>query len=325
MLLSQIAQHLAFDLPCNDREIAGINALASAAPSELSFCRPNAKAALAQTRAGVVLVPPSLSCQCPQGVVPWPVPQPALAMARISALFAHAISENRAGEKEPRLGQGVSVAEHVHLGKGVLLGDGVRLYPGVFLGEGVCVGDRTVIHPNVCVYPGCVIGADCILHAGVVVGCDGFGYEYDSETGERVKMHQLGVVRIADHVEIGANTVIDRATFGETRIAKGTKLDNLIHVGHNCQIGENTVVCAQSGFAGLTVLGRGVTIGPQAGVAGHLTVADGVVLAARGGITKTIRETGTYAGFPAKPHKAWLKGEAAIRRLQRNQGQTSDN
>jgi len=179
----------------------------------------------------------------------------------------------------------------------------------------VHIGAGSVLYSNVSIYRDCRIGERTIIHAGAVIGSDGFGYVQD-EHGRHVKLHQLGHVVIGDDVEIGANVAIDRATFGVTSIAGGTKIDNLVHIAHNVAIGRDGIVCGQVGFAGSSKVGDGVTIGSQSGVAGHLSVASGTRFAARSGVTKSINTEGAvYAGFPARSHVKWLKDEAVIARM----------
>jgi len=185
----------------------------------------------------------------------------------------------------------------------------------VYIGAEAIVGDNTVIYPNVTVYRDCIVGSDCMIHANTVIGSDGFGFA-TNKMGEHRKIYQNGNVVIENDVEIGSNTSIDRAVFGSTTIKKGVRIDNLVQIGHNCEIGEYSVLVSQSGFAGSSKLGRNVVMGAQSGVAGHLEIAPFNTFAARTGVTKTIKETGkTFAGFPFMDHKSWLKIQGKLARL----------
>jgi UDP-3-O-[3-hydroxymyristoyl] glucosamine N-acyltransferase len=213
------------------------------------------------------------------------------------------------------IGEDVYAGPHVVIGQGARIGSRVLLYPGVYIGDQVVVGDDTVVYPGVKVYADCRIGASCTLHAGVVIGGDGFGFAPGSENNY-AKVPQIGNVIIEDFVEVGANTTIDRATLGSTVIRKGVKLDNLIQVAHNVEIGENTVIAAQTGIAGSTKIGRNCMIGGQVGIVGHLSIADGTKIAAQSGIGQDIREPGTIVqGSPAFAIMDYKKSYVGFRNL----------
>jgi UDP-3-O-[3-hydroxymyristoyl] glucosamine N-acyltransferase len=197
------------------------------------------------------------------------------------------------------LGENCYVGAFAYLGNNVRIGKNVKIYPQVYIGDNVIVGDNTSLFAGVRVYSDCVIGTDCTLHTGTVVGADGFGFMPNS-SNEYKKVAQIGNVIIEDHVEIGANTTIDRATLGSTIIRKGVKLDNLIQIAHNVEIGENTVIAAQTGVAGSTKIGRDCMIGGQVGIVGHITIADKVKIAAQSGIGSSILSEGEIVqGSPA--------------------------
>ena len=195
------------------------------------------------------------------------------------------------------IGNGVYVGAFSYIGDGVVLEDGVKIFPNCFIGDRTRIGKDTRVHAGVNIYHGCVIGNGCLIHSGSVIGADGFGYTPNPD-GTQEKMAQIGNVVIEDEVEIGANCTIDRATFGSTFIRKGAKLDNLIQIGHNADIGENTLVVAQAGIAGSSKIGRQVQIGGQVGIAGHLTIGDGTRIAAQSGIGSNIAG-GDVQGSPA--------------------------
>ncbi len=218
------------------------------------------------------------------------------------------------------LGESAKVGENVYVGpyavveKEAVLEEDVRIYPHVFIGEGVRIGKGTVIYPGVKIYHGCVIGRNCVIHAGAVIGADGFGF---APTGEEyAKIPQIGIVEIEDNVEIGANVTIDRATIGRTLIRKGVKIDNLIQIGHNVEVGERTVMAALTGIAGSTKIGRDCMFGGQVGIAGHIKIADGVKVAAKTGIHSPIRKEGSIVGgIPAMPFQNFQKSAVYYKRL----------
>lgn len=189
------------------------------------------------------------------------------------------------------LGKDLYIGDFSVISENVSIGDGVQLYPQVFIGDKVKIGEGTILHPGVKVYDGSEIGAHCVIHAGAVIGGDGFGFAPSQENSYQ-KVPQLGKVIIEDHVEVGANTTIDRATMGATILRKGVKLDNLIMIAHNVEVGENTVMAAQTGISGSTRIGKNCMFGGQVGLIGHITIADGVKIAAQSGIPKSIKEEG---------------------------------
>ncbi len=197
------------------------------------------------------------------------------------------------------LGRELYVGDFTVISENASLGDGVQLYPQVYVGDNVKIGERTILHPGVKVYEGCEIGAHCVIHAGAIIGGDGFGFAPNKENNYE-KVPQVGKVIIEDHVEVGANTTVDRATMGATILRKGVKLDNLIMIGHNVEIDENTVIAAQSGISGSTKVGKNCMFGGQVGLIGHITIASGVKIAAQSGISKDIKEEGiVIQGSPA--------------------------
>jgi UDP-3-O-[3-hydroxymyristoyl] glucosamine N-acyltransferase len=200
--------------------------------------------------------------------------------------------------KTAKIGDGVFIAEFVSVGENAVIGNGVSLYPQTFIGDNTRIGDNSTFHSGVKVYHDCVIGKDCTLHAGVVIGADGFGFA--PQTGsEYKKLIQAGNVVIHDNVEIGANTTVDRATLGSTVIHQGVKIDNLIQIAHNVEIGENTVIAAQSGISGSTRIGKNCLIGGQVGIVGHLKIGDNVRIGAQSGIEHDIKDGDAFLGTPA--------------------------
>lgn len=225
------------------------------------------------------------------------------------------VSQQASISESATLGKDMYVGEFTVVSDNVILGDGVSLYPQVYVGEGVKIGEGSILHPGVKVYEGCVIGAHCEIHAGAIIGADGFGFAPD-QANNYEKVPQLGKVIIEDHVEIGANTTVDRSTMGATILRKGVKLDNLIMVAHNVEIGENTVIAAQSGISGSSKVGKNCMFGGQVGLIGHITIASGVKIAAQSGITKDIKEEGiVIQGSPAFEFGPYQRSYAVFRNL----------
>lgn len=216
------------------------------------------------------------------------------------------------------LGAGVCVAARAVIGERVQIGDATRIGEGCAIGAGVVLGSDCEIYPNVTVYPGTTLGNRVIVHAGAVLGSDGFGYVRDRRTGHYEKFPQVGRLVIEDDVEIGANATIDRGALDETRIHRGTKIDNLVHIGHNCQIGEDVVIAAQTGLSGSIVIENSVVLGGQVGIGEHARIEEGVMLGGQGGVlpNKILRGKGVaFWGTPAQPLRQYLKQLAALARL----------
>lgn len=212
-------------------------------------------------------------------------------------------------------GNNVFVGAFAYIGDKVSIGDNVKIFPGVFVGNNVSIGDNTILHPGVKVYNECIVGKNVTIHAGTVIGADGFGFA-PQQDGSFKKIPHIGNVLIEDFVEIGANTTIDRATIGSTVVKKGAKLDNLIQIAHNVEIGYNTVIAAQAGISGSTKLGSNVMIGGQAGLAGHLTVADGSKINAQSGLGKSLKNPNTaVTGSPAYDYTAAMRSLALSKNL----------
>ena len=217
-----------------------------------------------------------------------------------------------------KIGKKVYVGAHSYVGKKSVVGEGSQIYPQVYIGEFVTIGKNCILYPGVKIYAGCKIGDNCILHSNVVIGSDGFGFA-PTPDGSYKKIPQTGNVVIEDNVEIGANTVIDRATMGSTVIEKGVKLDNLIQIAHNVVVGSNTVMAAQCGIAGSTKIGKNCMFGGQVGIAGHLTIADNTKIGAQAGIMSNIKEEGkTLLGSPALDAKEFMKAYSIFRKLHKS-------
>jgi len=211
------------------------------------------------------------------------------------------------------VGAGGYVGHFAYIGEHSVIGRGCRIYPHTYIGDNVQIGDDTIVYPHVTIYNGCVVGSRCILHAGAVVGSDGFGFA--PENGTYRKIPQLGNVIIEDEVEVGANTTIDRAVMESTTIHRGVKLDNLIQIAHNVQIGENTVMASQVGVSGSTKVGRHCMIGGQVGLGGHIHIGDGTQIGAQSGIISNIDAGSRVMGSPAMPLKTFFRSSITLRKL----------
>ncbi len=314
MRLKELASIVGVDLKDDGFEVNGINTLVDASCDEISFIS-NAKYTkdLTNTKAGAVLVDESNKDKLPDGCVALVVNSPYWEMATLSKYFATPVEDDDL--PEPVVGEGTKVSLKAEIANGAIVGKNSTIMAGVYVGSNAKVGDNTILYPNVVVYKECIVGNDCIIHSGTVVGSDGFGFA-SNKMGEHNKIYQNGNVVIEDDVEIGSNVSIDRAVFGSTKIKTGVRLDNLIQVGHNCEIGEYSVVAAQSGFAGSSKIARSNVFGAQSGVSGHLEIAAFNIFAARTGVTKSVKTSGkTYAGFPFMDHKTWLKIQGKLARL----------
>ena len=213
------------------------------------------------------------------------------------------------------LGNDVYIGAFAYVSDNVKMGDNVKIYPQVYIGENVKIGENTIIYPGVKIYHNCNIGANCIFHAGSIIGADGFGFAPSQENNYK-KIPQIGNVIIEDYVEIGANATIDRATMGSTIIRKGVKLDNMVHIAHNVEVGENTVMAAQTGVAGSTKIGRDCMFAGQVGVAPHVTIANGVKLGAKSGVNSSLKkENEILIGAPVQNYSDFMKCYVIFRKL----------
>jgi UDP-3-O-[3-hydroxymyristoyl] glucosamine N-acyltransferase len=215
---------------------------------------------------------------------------------------------------DPEIADDVFIGNYTSIGKCVKIGSKSKIHSNCSIGNNVEIGSNCIIYPNVTIYNGCKLGNNVIIHSGTVIGSDGFGFA-KQENGTYKKIPQRGIVLIEDDVEIGSNCSIDRATIGETRICKGAKLDNLIQIAHNVEIGENTVIAAQAGISGSTKIGKRCMLGGKAGIGGHLNICDDVILGASIGLVKSITKPGTYMGYRAKPMREFLHEEANIKKI----------
>ena len=212
------------------------------------------------------------------------------------------------------IGNGVYIGAFAYIGENAVIGDHVQIFPNVYIGDNVKIGTNTVVNPGVSIYMDCIVGDSCIIHAGTVIGSDGFGFAPD-ENGVFKKVPQIGNVIIEDSVEIGSNCSIDRATMGSTILRKGVKLDNLVQIAHNVELGQNTALAAQVGVAGSTKLGENVLVGGQAGISGHISIADGTMIAPQSGVANVVKNPSKLMGSPAIPINDYKKSFVGFKNL----------
>jgi len=292
-----------------DHLITGLNSITDAVAGEVTFLG-NVRyvPALKTTRASAVLVPEDQDMSdAPAELALIRVKNPTLAFSSVIRFFGPPSIEFVPGVHESAVvasdvsfnPQKVSIGPHAVIESGAAIGAGSVIHAGAVIGRGVKLGTDCVIHSNAVIKDRCVLGNRVILHSGSVIGTDGFGYELVK--GNHQKIDQVGIVQIDDDVEIGSCTTIDRARFGRTWIGEGTKIDNLVQIGHNCVIGKHCIIVSQTGISGSTRLGNYVTMGGQVGVAGHLEIGDQVMFLAKSGVTKNVLQPGAYTGYPARP------------------------
>lgn len=329
--VSELAQLVAGEVD-GDASVAitGVSSLEHAQPGQLSFYgNQRYKHALAATQASVVLVPRDQKKGETRATY-LRVVNPHLAFARIAQVFhpkpVHqaGTSSNATIDATATVAASATIMANVTIGPRTVVGERVVLYPGVYLGADVRVGDDTVLMPNVTVLDRCTVGARCLFHASVVIGADGFGFALDMSVPEHVKIPQAGIVRIEDDVEIGACSCVDRATTGETVIARGAKLDNLVQVGHNSTVGPLSILCAQVGLSGSSELGMGVVLAGQVGVGGHLRIGDLAKVAGQSGIMGDVADNASVMGAPAIPYRDFMRSWALFGRLPELQHQLRD-
>jgi len=297
--------------------VAGIAPLAGAGESQLSFlANPRYAGELQSTRAAAILVRRDLRGDSPRWIR---VEDPYFAMARVAQRW-FAVAPELSGisplafiAQSARLGNGAALGPFVTIGDDVVIGDEVKIFSGVSIGPRSSIGDGTVVHANVTIYHDVAIGRRCIVHGGVVIGSDGYGFA--TSEGRHHKVPQMGRVRVEDDVEIGAGTTIDRATLGETVIGEGTKIDNLVQVGHGAKIGKHCLLVAQVAIAGSAELGDHVVVAGQSGIAGHLKIGRGVQVAAKSAVFKDVADGMKVMGAPAISFREFARREAMLRRM----------
>jgi UDP-3-O-[3-hydroxymyristoyl] glucosamine N-acyltransferase len=303
--------------------VGSFGKIEEAGAGQLAFlANPKYEEYLYSTGASIIIVNDSLELKQPVAATLIRVADAYTAFASLLTKYQEIESQQLMGIQEPayiastaKVGEKVFIGAFAYLAEGVVLGNHVKIHPQVYLGKNVRIGDNSVLHPGVKIYHDCVIGKNVTIHAGTVIGGDGFGFAPQAD-GTFKKVPQIGNVEIEDFVEIGSNATIDRATMGSTIIRRGAKLDNLIQIAHNVEVGHHTVIAAQAGISGSTKIGSGVMIGGQAGLVGHLQIADGARINAQSGVTKSIKSPGgAVTGTPAHDYTSTLRSQAVARNL----------
>lgn len=314
-LVSRLGGELIGDSSIKVRQIASLEA---AGPGDVAFLsNPRLRGALETSRASVFLLSPKVAGLTERARIL--TSDPYLYFAKVAQLFNPPKSAtpgvHPTAVVASALPASVSVGPQAVIGNGCVIGENCVIGAGCVIGDGVSVGADSLLHAGVKIYDSCVIGARVILHSGAVIGADGLGFARDANK-HWVKIPQIGRVIIGDDVEIGANTTVDRGALDDTVIGNGVKLDNLIHVAHNCKVGDDTIMAAMAGLAGSTTVGRRVMVGGKAGFSGHLEVADDVTVSADTNVTKTIDKPGVYTSMiPLQTHADWVKNFSHLRRL----------
>jgi UDP-3-O-[3-hydroxymyristoyl] glucosamine N-acyltransferase len=327
MTLGELAERLGAELVAGEGAdaasvakipVTGVAGIETASPTEVTFVANPKYAGMARkSTAAAVIVEPGFGAL---SVATLRIKNPYLAFAQAIEIFhppphyEPGIHPTAVIAESAKLGTRAHVGAYVVIGEGCVIGDDAVLLPHVVLYPGVTVGDRFFAHAHSVVREGCTLGGDVVLQNGAVVGSDGFGFA-KNEDGRWVKIVQSGPAILEDSVEVQANACVDRASVGETRIAKGAKIDNLVQVGHGSSVGENTLLCSQVGLAGSTVVGKNVILAGQVGVAGHLTIGDGAIATAQSGIPNDVAAGAVVSGYPAMDNRAWLRTVAAVNRL----------
>ena len=305
-----------------NRQVWDVGSIETAQEGQLTFlCDAKYLSHLPNTNASVVLMTDSIAFDGETRATLIRVENARAAMGQLLALVAKAMNPAKQGIEQPSyISEGVAVPEDAYvgafayIGKNVQLGKGVQIYPHTYIGDNVKIGDHTILYSGVKIYYNCQVGNDCILHAGVVVGSDGFGFEPDAK-GINQKLPQIGNVIIEDDVEIGANTTIDRAMMGSTVVRRNAKIDNLVQIGHNVEVGASDFLCAQVGIAGSSKIGSHCILAGQVGVAGHLEIADNCVFGAQSGIPSSVRKPGMYQGSPIIDAMNWRRSVVGFKQL----------
>jgi UDP-3-O-[3-hydroxymyristoyl] glucosamine N-acyltransferase len=306
-----------------DETVASFGKIEEAKNGQLAFlANPKYEEYLYSTNASVIIINETQELKQPIASTLIRVPDAYSAFATLLDKYQQLQTQQLSGIQQPvyidasaKTGNNVFIAAFTYIGEKVIVADNVKIFPNVFLGNNVTVGENTIIHPGVKIYHDCIIGKNVVLHAGTIIGSDGFGFAPQAD-GTFKKVPQIGNVIIEDNVEIGANATIDRATIGSTLIKSGAKLDNLLQIAHNVEVGNHTVIAAQSGISGSTKIGNHVMIGGQVGIVGHIQIADGTRINAQSGVSKSIKKPKTsVTGSPAYDYTSALRSQAISRNL----------
>jgi len=314
------------------REVSSFGKIEEAQHEQLAFlANPKYEEFLYSTNASVIIINEAQELKQPVSATLIRVPDAYIAFADLLQKYQQMMQAQLTGIQQPsyisttaKIGNNVFIGAFTYVGDNAVIGDNVKLYPGVYIGNDVTVDNDTILHPGVKIYVGCKLGKNIVIHAGTVIGGDGFGFA-PQEGGSYKKVPQIGNVVIEDNVEIGCNTAIDRATVGSTIVHAGTKLDNLIQIAHNVEIGQNTVIAAQTGISGSTKIGNNAMIGGQVGIVGHVQIADGTKINAQSGVSKSIKQKNTaITGSPAYDYTSALRSQAISRNLPQMEKRLAD-
>ena len=303
--------------------VGSIGKIEEATEGELTFlANPKYEEYLYLTRASIIIVNEAQELRQPITPTLIRVPDAYSAFATLLDKYQQMQIQQLSGIEQPsyidataKIGDTTYIGAFAYVGENAIIADGAKIFPGAYIGRNVIIGENSIIHPGVIIYHECVVGSNVVIHAGTIIGGDGFGFAPQPD-GTFKKVPQIGNVVIEDNVEIGANTTIDRGTIGSTLIKAGAKLDNLLQIAHNVEVGHNSVIAAQTGISGSTKVGNNVMIGGQVGIVGHLQIADGSKINAQSGVSKSIKTPNTaVTGSPAYDYTASLRSQALSRKL----------
>ena len=304
-----------------DIAVASFGKIEEAQQGQLAFlANPKYNDFLYTTKASIIIVNDTQEFKQPITATLIKVPDAYSAFATLLDKYQQ-IQQQLTGIQQPvyidataKIGDNVFIGAFAYIGKNVVVGDGTKIYPSTFIGDNVTIAQHTILHPGVKIYHDCIIGSNVTIHAGSVIGADGFGFAPQAD-GSFKKVPQIGNVLIEDNVEIGSNTCIDRATIGSTIIKSGAKLDNLLQIAHNVEVGNNTVIAAQTGVSGSTKIGNNVMIGGQAGLGGHLIIGNGAKINAQTGVGKAVKPGTSVTGTPFDEFSKYMRNQAFVRSL----------
>ena len=306
-----------------DMTVASFGKIEEAVTGQLAFlANPKYEEYLYNTQASIIIINETQELKQPISATLIRVPDAYTAFATLLDKYQQIQNQQLSGIQQPayidataKIGEQVFIGAFAYIGENAIIANGAKIFSGAYIGNDVIVGENTIIYPGVKIYHHCIIGKNVVIHAGTVIGGDGFGFAPQAD-GSFKKVPQIGNVIIEDNVEIGSNTTIDRATMGSTLIKEGAKLDNLLQIAHNVEIGNNSVIAAQAGISGSTKIGNNVLIGGQVGIVGHLQIADGSKINAQSGVSKSIKKPNTVVtGSPAFDFTATLRSQAMVRSL----------
>ncbi len=302
-------------------KVSNISKIDDSVPGTLTFLsNPTYTKYIYTTTAAIVIVSKDFKADSPLSCTLIRVEDAYVSLAKLLDFYVK-MKPVKVGIEQPSfihssaiVGEQIYVGAFAYIGEKANIGNNVKIYPHVFIGDNVKIGDDTILYSGVKIYAGCSVGSSCMIHAGTVIGADGFGFAPNPD-GTYTKIAQIGNVIIEDNVEIGANTTIDRATLGSTILHKGVKLDNLVHIAHNVEIGEDTAMAAQVGVAGSTIIGRNCVFGGQAGISGHSTIGEGSKIGPQSGVISSVKPNSVLLGSPALEFKLTMKAYAITRNL----------